>query len=383
MRYPLFFFFLFLTTNAVFSQTYKSITYDYERNRFGEFEALPAEKHFVISGQTPSNTDLVEVDIFDQKGKDRSPALASSVWKRGIGNKGNTFYLPVAYPLRAGKQYDLEFRYYRSLSTLEAKKLQELVVQQSLDFLQASIYCDGKDFELNTRSKRLIGELTQLVEKSLSEHRFKTQRSFQGFSPLLSQYLNSEGSGARAWCAAPDSLKANMESPEVALRRLLEAELDFVSSSGPYELQDYRYVDDYVTEEVKDNYFSLNAGFGGVYLGGNVQNLQYGSGPYFGMGFPLATSAIAPKFFRNMSISAGVFLRDFEGKNNQRITGPIIGRPYYLGVDYRVFRFIRFNAGAALLEEHTSVNNNTDKRLLVRPFIGLSARVNLSLSLDR
>jgi hypothetical protein len=44
---------------------------------------------------------------------------------------------------------------------------------------------------------------------------------------------------------------------------------------------------------------------------------------------------------------------------------------------YKVFRFIRLNAGAVVLEEKSSNDNfvNTE-RIKIRPFVGISAELN-------
>ena len=80
----------------------------------------------------------------------------------------------------------------------------------------------------------------------------------------------------------------------------------------------------------------------------------------------------------------GVFTKNLEGDGGKEISGPLVGRPFYLGLDYKLFQFVRFNAGGAVLEEPELAGmDNSNKRIFVQPFIGLSAKINLSLSLDK
>lgn len=146
-----------------------------------------------------------------------------------------------------------------------------------------------------------------------------------------------------------------------------------------------RHVDDQETEK-RRGAFSINAGYGGVYLGGDLDDFSYGNAPYLGLSFPMANSTLAPKFLRNSSLTIGAFLQDFEDGDGNKVTGFVVGRPIYLGLDYKLFEFIRFNAGATFLEkEKIAGPDDPDliSSLLVRPFIGLSAKVDLSVSLGK
>ena len=101
--------------------------------------------------------------------------------------------------------------------------------------------------------------------------------------------------------------------------------------------------------------------------------------------FPLANSTLAPKFLRNSSLTLGAFLQDFEDTDGNKVTGFLVGTPTYLGLDYKLFEFIRFNAGATFLEKEKvgQMSDDITSSLLVRPFIGLSARIDLTVSLGK
>jgi hypothetical protein len=64
-------------------------------------------------------------------------------------------------------------------------------------------------------------------------------------------------------------------------------------------------------------------------------------------------------------------------RNNVDYIGPIFNVPVYGALGYRAFRFIRVNAGVTVLENISSQN------IQIYPFIGISAELNLSLSLAK
>jgi hypothetical protein len=73
-----------------------------------------------------------------------------------------------------------------------------------------------------------------------------------------------------------------------------------------------------------------------------------------------------------------VFLdKSFTDQNGQSYTGPIFQYPIYAALGYRAFRFLRINAGATALE------NSSDNSIGFYPFVGVSAELNLSLSLAK
>jgi len=66
----------------------------------------------------------------------------------------------------------------------------------------------------------------------------------------------------------------------------------------------------------------------------------------------------------------------------------IVGRPVYLGLDYKLFEFVRFNAGAAFLEKTEMIVSGaeagqTNTKAFIRPFVGLSARIDLSIGFGK
>src|SRR5690606_3709132 len=87
----------------------------------------------------------------------------------------------------------------------------------------------------------------------------------------------------------------------------------------------------------------LFIGYGGVYLGGNVDNLEYDSQPYAGFSIPFGRGNGA--WFSRTSFVLGVFINNFKDADDNTITGPVVDRPVFAGLGFRIYDFIHFNAG--------------------------------------
>ena len=373
--------FLWLANGAV--AQYATVKYDYELNRFGENQPLPAEQAIIFTGVVPPGIDLVEIQVLAAKGKkDREP-LATGAWKRPFDKTSNTFNLPISYRLRGSKEYDVVINFYRSLSDSEKEQLYERLTANLDTYLTQALGIDKRGIDLGKNSKQIIADLNQIVWGGLAHYRNWIDRDFPGFSDIVRNNLE-----------ALDKYKAPKEADSTQLsyrrelidelREMVHAEVAFLLNQQLAQLVDSRLVDNYETEK-KDSYFALNLGYGGVYLDGKVdQSSSFGSAPYLGLGFPFSTSAVAPKFLQDASLTLGFFTSNFDDDNGKSVTGPIFNRPLYAGLDYKLFSFFRINAGAALLEKIDETSGGGEKSdIFVRPFLGISAKINISLSLDK
>ena len=142
-------------------------------------------------------------------------------------------------------------------------------------------------------------------------------------------------------------------------------------------LSEIKTVSDHPTEKQR-NIIAINGGYGGAWFNGGLNDFNYGHSPFVGISFPLGKKAFNSKFWSNTSISTGVFILNFKDKDGTSIKGPIIQRPLYVALGYKFFKFLRFNAGAVVLEKESSDDDgfvNADK-IFVRPFVGLSLELN-------
>ena len=94
--------------------------------------------------------------------------------------------------------------------------------------------------------------------------------------------------------------------------------------------------------------------------------------------------ALNSRFVSNSSISAGIFLNNVEDQFGKEVTGPLVGRPIYGAYGYRLFRMVRLNAGAAVLQKATIDAQQLDiNKIYLSPFVGVSLEINLWLGLER
>lgn len=392
MRIVYFTLLLLITFTATLHAQYATVNFDYEKARFGENQPLPAETPIVFTGPITADIDIVEVRIFSPKGKDKRDALASADWKRPKDKSGATSFNVLAnYKLRASKKYDIEVTYFRPISDKERQALTDRLTQTIDTYIDSQTGNGEKRISFEKSSKKMVHEMNELAASILSSYRRRSDEPIPAFSELVqmkieqieSVNLKKAGEDASQEVVAAQSQKRSQLVAE--LRALTAMEAKAMSGKNLLIFADSRYVEDYPTED-KAGYFAINAGYGGVYLGGNLENLEYGTSPYLGLAFPLSTSTIAPRFLRNASITLGVITDNFENDGGQKVTGPLIGRPFYLGLDYKLFQFVRFNAGGAILEEPEMDATGAEtgsNRIFLQPFIGLSAKINLYLSLDR
>ncbi len=381
---------LFFSSN-LFAQ-YKTVNFNEELVQFNSHEPIPAEKDLLITGMIPATVQIVEVAVFTAKGKATRDPLYKNIWRRQVGNTGTQFKIPFNYKLNAGKEYDFTLNYFNPLTDDAKLELYDQLVQNLENYIDQSFQVGKKKLQFSKKTKHIMGDLNDIVNTGLSNYRTTNQFSFVGFSDIVrGQLKNIEDAKMKnASRIMNDQDKKNAKHNyrhEMInkLKGMVRSETQFVLNNEWNTL--YRsYAIDNTETEKRNGYFSINVGYGAVYLGGNLDNLSYGTAPYVGVSFPLSTSTIAPKFFRNASVTLGVFTDNFKDDKDNKITGPIIKKPIYLGLDYKLFQFIRFNAGAAFLEEQGENNGQVDgieKRVFIQPFVGLSAKINLSIGLDK
>lgn len=363
-------------TLAVHAQR-ASVQYDFARNTFGEFEDLPSETNLLISGALPPNTQLVEISIYDEE-VEPGDELYTGFWTAEGTTGATTFDVPLNYRLTPGSDYTFRISFFSAVTGDARAELYRQVRGNIQSYLNLNYEVKDGELELNQSARKLRRELDQIVAQSMSQYRITSPGAFRGFSDIVLEQIDQlDGFNvADSTAAARD--------PMGSLMGLVDGELRSILNQDIVMLRNERVVSDYEAED-KPGYFSIVAGYGAVYYDGNLDNLSYDAQPFVGLGFPLAQTKVAPKFFRNASVSVGVFTKNLE-IDSVTYTGPIVKRPIFVGLDYKLFSFVRFNAGATVIEQKNGNEDefgNLGNRIRVRPFIGLSAKLNLSLSLDK
>ncbi|SFF00208.1 hypothetical protein [Thermoflexibacter ruber] len=383
---------LFLTISLAFAQ-YEAVVFDYQHAYFNNGQPLKAESYLLFSGAIRSQVERVEISIFRARSKHEKP-LYHNTWKRMYGNAEGTFSMTCNYKLRGNAEYDLVFDYFRPISDAEKDKLRTSL-QEALDsYLQEAFTSSGRKVKLLISKKLVINDLNRIVEEGLADYRNDSETTFKGFSDILKRALkNLSGRRLRDSEAAHlnDDNSNRKENKMEGRAKLYENRLGDVKKLAYKELEqvlgthllikeDTRSVSDYPTTSTI-HVLSVNAGYGAVYLEGDTQDLTYATSPYIGLSFPLGNSAFSSRFWTNSAISLGTFTNNFKDANGNEISGPIFGRPYYLGYGYRLFRFVRFNAGAVFLEDKLPSSTSFLNSVQIKPFVGISAEINLWLGL--
>lgn len=392
--YKLLLLLIFICPQVMFAQ-YEATVFDYSNAYFNNGQPLKAEAYLLFSGGIRSEISRVEINIYKAKGK-KDEALYANTWKNMYGSGEGSFSITCNYKLRGNSEYDFVFDYFRPITAEEKEKLR-LALEQSLDsYLHDAFGTRGKKIKSLISNKLILRDMNKIVWQALKHYRNDSEIMFAGFSDVVGRALKNL-SGRRL----KDNEAGNMTDKEGSSREnkrearanLYESRLADVKKIVAQEINqvldmklliktDTRSVEDYPTTNTP-NILSLNVGYGAVYLEGqNANDLTYSASPYAGLSFPLGNSAFASRFWTNSSLSVGAFINNFKDGQNNELSGPIFGRPYFVGYGYRLFRFIRLNAGATFLEDKTTLtNNNLLNSFQIKPFVGMSIEINLWLGL--
>lgn len=357
---------------------YANVQYDLEKNYFNEGQVLPAEKNLIFSGLIPENIDLIMIHILSHKSDQNQEALYTAFWKNLDNKQQTNFSIAINYPLKSSRKYDFQIDYYRPINASEKKELLSRILSMGRSYLSSQLEIDEDEIEVTAREKKIFRHLEQMVKDVLKDYQNQDGRHFEGFSSAMLELLK-QTDDVKLQKDSSLSKEAQLKAKVEEILTSMDVELQLVFEKSWSKLSLSRYVDNYETEK-KKGVFAFNVGYGGVYLDGNLDNFSYDAAPYIGLALPLGDS----KFLRNASFNLGAFLENFEDEAGNTISGFLVNRPLYAGLDYKIFEFIRFNAGAAFLEkEKIELGGTTESTVLIRPYVGLSARINLSIGFGK
>ncbi len=368
----------------VLAAQYEPVLYAYELNYFNNGQPLPAESHIMIHGDADTSIKRVEISLFKGKSSHDHNPMHQASWKRLDDSKAGTFRIPFNYQLHSNEDYDFVITYFREINDEERIALKALLENVIGTYLEQQISLNNGKAQLGKSPAALLSGLNEIVEKAMTHYRHVNEISFRGFSEVILEGLKVMNHFQEP---AKSAVDGTATSPSLAEKRqqlhqqaLLE--LSYILDTRLLVQTDLRSIREYPTEKAR-NTLAINLGYGGVYLAGNTSNFSYGSGPYIGLSFPLSSRYLGHTFWSNTSISAGAFLQDFVNEEDQVISGPIFGRPYYVALGYNLFRFVRLNAGMTVLEAKgsSSIGGGSIEvgDIKVKPFVGISAEIQLSL----
>lgn len=364
----------------------KTVTFDYADNDLNGNQPLPAEQYFLVKGPISPVINLISLSIM--KNNRSGDTLYTAIWRRPIGNTSENVTIPVRYKLRGNDHYQLALTYYRSLSDSERVRFAQAIRRNLETYVESALNISVARVSLRSPTRRIVTDMNQIVYNAFTYYKNGLTGTFLGFSDLvkskLSQIEDVRLRNARYNVSSATSENTAQLRQRYASRlqqQLIDACMNEVIpfiNDQLFVVQDIRNYRDFPTEKTRTT-LALNVGYGAVYLSGNWDDLYYYPAPYLGASFPLG-NAHFNRFMGNASVSAGVFLRDFRDENDEKITGPVVGRPVYLGFGYRMLRFVRINAGwVATAREKSTLQDIRFEDVKLRPFVGLSAEFNLWL----
>lgn len=381
--------FLFLGT-AMHAQ-FQSVVHDPARGMLNEGLPLPAEKSWMITGPVALRIGLVEARVYEDAELKREWAVGR--WERTEWSSAVSFSIPMDRVLRGNEEYTVVLGFYESMPDNELSGLADLLCEHLSAYVDEGVEVSRNRTRLRKPVARMMEELDILVQRGTAEQRSRLGLPFPGFSQLVEDHLRSLHSTRLSSArfvfkkdeegSKGDERVAYARQRIAELKKLIHTETRMYLAHETMVLRD-RAVFTGMKSERTLNTVALNLGYGGLHLSGPLDDVTYSAAPFAGVSMPLGRRAFNSRFLTNSSLSVGVFLANFEDEDGQEITGPVIGRPLYLGYGYRIFRMVRLNAGGALLQRSiTNVDGGTSDEISVRPFLGASIELNLWMGLGK
>lgn len=381
---------LFGAASIAFAQ-HAPVVHDPGRNLLNNGQPLPAETKWMLTGPLADRIGLVEVSVYEDAAMKHE--VETSRWERTEWNTDNSFNVPMDKLLRGSSEYTIVIGFYGAVGSDASTELSAQLSRYLDAYIDESVEFTRNHTRLKKPAKQVMEELDQIVQQGVGLYRGRLGLPFTGFSQLVREKVDglNDTKLSMAKFRIRKSEEAESSDRKIAfgqerlasIKALLASEVQTYLSRELMVLRDRAVFTDQGTEKTM-NILSLNAGYGGIYNSGGVDDLSYGTAPYLGMSFPLGRRDFSSRFFSNSSISLGVFLSNTEDEFDREVSGPLIGRPSYLAYGYRVFRMIRFNAGGALMERtDLHVDGSETSEIYVTPFLGVSVEFNLWLGLGK
>lgn len=370
---------------------YATVTYDPERNSLNEGQPIPAETRWYLAGPVGDHIHLAEVRIYDRA--DMKRLLHTSRWERNEWSADMRFLIPVDLKLQGNEKYTVVLEFFEPVSDATTDKVAAEMKSYLGDYIDESFEIGKSRARLMKPVNEIMAEMDIIVRKGAANYRSRLDMPFAGFSQLVEDKLKKVNETSLNMSRF--SIKSD-EAEEKRDQRIVFAreQMNGVKSVVQHEVNSYfdrelmilrerTVIADQPTEKVM-HIVALNLGYGGVYNNGSLEDLSYSQAPYLGISIPLGRELMSSRFMSNSSLSAGVFLANLTNEGGQEVTGPLIGRPLYAAYGYRLFRILRFNAGATILQQHNGGQNEFDlNKIYVSPFIGISLEINFWMGLGQ
>lgn len=375
---------LFAFSTTLIAQD-QEMPYNIAQSNFGNGAPLPSEESFTVTGPIGEEITLVSFTLYSKNdGMDDSP-LFENYWKKSFADDGgSSFYIPVSYKLKGGDAYNISISYYKKINQDEYDYIAQSLNIYLGAYIDQHTQLTHDKIKLLKRPSEMVSDLNDIVKSALLNYRVENNYRFNGFSDLVLSNLEAIRKNKLDEDKDGQVRENYFVNTVENLKRLLSYEVANHLNHGLYTLSDTRFIKEYPTEKTR-NIITLHAGYGGVYFDGKIDDLSYGNGGFAGITFPLGKKAFTSKFWSSTAVVGGVYFSNFKDRNDQEISGPLIQRPLYLGVGYKIFEFVRLTGGVAFLEAKETAGqfDNLGSNVFMRPYIGLQADLNFWADFSR
>lgn len=359
---------------------YQAVILNYDKSCFGNNQALPVGKYFVINGAVRSDISYVEALLYSAGRAEKGYPLFQGSWRRNVdGPRAALFNIPMNHQLIGNAEYDVVIQYFRETTPQERSavkadmiRLMDSYVDQSLEAIFARSTPDD-------RTNQMVGDMNNIARKGLAFYRNRQGIVFKAFSEL------AKGKLRQLMAAHPaGSTKNGVDNATSAKRRallttefktLIHGELEAYLNVDLFALADRLPIRNYPTERLK-NPIGLNIGLAAALIDMNATPANYGFAPYVGISYPIAANSKS-SILRTATLGGGLFMTGVRDANGDTYTGPLLRAPAYLAVGIKPFPYIRLQAGTAFLN-YTYADGRTVTA--VRPMIGLALEFDFSLN---
>ncbi|SFT39092.1 hypothetical protein SAMN04489724_0549 [Algoriphagus locisalis] len=344
---------------------------------------LPAEQEFYIHGAIPEKIEMVKLTIYPSKKTEK--AGYTYFWKAPFGYKDLSYQVLVADPLRSNTDYRLEFGYYQKAGADQINEVRSLIHQNIETYLSTVTTIKKGGVHFSESDEVLINNISRIVDQGAYYFELPNGEKFPGFSDITRAKLEQRGKlkmgkakfNVTGMTEADNARAVYADEYITELENILFSEVDQYLSPNMLVRVDENIFENYPTEKTA-NSLPINVGYGAISLSKGLPDQEFVMSPYAGFSFPLGNRTFA-RFMNNMSISTGFFLSgDIKNQLDEKISGPVLERPVYIGLGYNFFRFIRLNAGGTFIT--TEMSGGTNQNSFV-PFVGVSAEFNLWLGI--
>ncbi len=361
---------------------YQAVILNYEKSCFGNNQALPVGKYFVINGAVRTDISYVEASLYSGGRSQKNNPLYQGSWRRNAdGPRAALFNIPMNHQLIGNTNYDVVIQYFRETTPQERSTVKANIIVWMDSYIDQALEATFARSTPDDRTEQMIGDMNSIARKGLAFYRNRQGYIFKSFSDL------TKGKLRQLMASHPAATtKSGIDNATSAKRRqllqsefktLVHGELGGYLDNDLFALADRLPIVNYPTERMK-NPIGLNIGAAAAIIDGNATPINYGFAPYLGISYPIASKS-KNAILRTATVGAGLFLTSVrDGVTNEPYTGPILRAPVYVALGIKPFPFIRLQAGATALN-YTNPGDGKVKTM-IRPMIGLALEFDFSLN---